>query len=47
MTLTLAKRNNVKDFTYAKLFKVGGSFALLHFLLSIAFLLVLMVFLAV
>ncbi|MBD3186274.1 hypothetical protein GF325_05555 [Candidatus Bathyarchaeota archaeon] len=43
MTLTIAKRNNIPGFTYKYLFKVGGSYATLHFLLSLGFLAVMMV----
>jgi len=38
MTLELAQQNNVEDLTYKKLTKVGGSFALLHVVLGIAYL---------
>ncbi|MHA1371508.1 MAG: SLC13 family permease [Promethearchaeota archaeon] len=41
MTLTIAKRHNVKNFTYKRLFKVGGSFAGLHFALSFVYLIIL------
>ena len=37
MTLELAQKNQVKEFTYRYLLKVGASFALLHILLGIGY----------
>ncbi|MHA1744834.1 MAG: hypothetical protein ACTSWW_02475, partial [Promethearchaeota archaeon] len=38
MTLNIAKKNNVKDFTYRSLLKTGGIFALLHIVMCILYL---------
>ncbi|MCK5346761.1 MAG: hypothetical protein KAR20_25305, partial [Candidatus Heimdallarchaeota archaeon] len=38
MTLNIARKNNVKDFTYKSLLKTGGLFALLHIVMCILYL---------
>lgn len=37
MTLNIAKKSNVKGFTYKSLFKVGGLFALIHIILCMLY----------
>ena len=44
MTLKIAQNNNVENFSFKRLLKVGATFAIIHIVLSIGYLFILTLF---